>query len=498
MIHDPIAAQSPRASSMSDQPNVLLITTDHWPAALLGVAGHPAIQTPTLDQLARNGTRFTNAYSECPVCIPARRSLLTGTSPRTHGDRSFHTELRLPEIPTIAETFHGAGYQTYAVGKLHVYPPRARAGFDDVLLCEEGRPQYGPTDDYEIYLGEQGLVGQQFLHGMSNNDYVSRPWHLAEEHHVTNWASREMSRTIQRRDPTRPGFWYLSYTHPHPPIAPLQCYLDMYRDIDPGEPVIGSWDCHPHEMPARMNNRLIDSERYDARFIQTARRAFYALCTHIDHQLRVVIGTLREEGLLDNTIILFTADHGDMLGDHGLWAKRLFYEGSAGIPMLLMGCNGDKRVGFQRSDDRLVGIQDIMPTLLDLSGIEPPDSMDGLSMVGDRRRDHLYGEYGEGPEATRMIHEGQHKLIYYAYGNRMQLFDLQEDPKEQVDLIESTSHVDIRERLTKLLISELYGNDSAWQTDGRFVGLPIKSESGPPDRTLSLQRGRHWPVPPQS
>ena len=97
-----------------------------------------------------------------------------------------------------------------------------------------------------------------------------------------------------------------------------------------------------------------------------------------------------------------------------------------------------------------------------------------------------------------MIHEGQHKLIYYAYGNRMQLFDLQEDPKEQVDLIESTSHVDIRERLTKLLISELYGNDSAWQTDGRFVGLPIKSESGPPDRTLSLQRGRHWPVPPQS
>ena len=498
MMHDPIKAQSPRASNPTSQPNVLLITTDHWPASLLGAAGHPAIQTPTLDQLARNGRRFTNAYSECPVCIPARRSLLTGTSPRTHGDRSFQTELCLPHVPTIAETFRDAGYQTYAVGKLHVYPPRSRAGFDDVILCEEGRPQYGPTDDYEIYLGEQGLVGQQFLHGMSNNDYVSRPWHLAEEHHVTNWTSREMSRMIQRRDPTRPGFWYLSYTHPHPPLAPLQCYLDMYRDVDPGAPVVGSWKSERHEMPARMNNRLIDSDRYDDRFIHTARRAFYALCTHIDHQLRVVIGTLREEGVLDNTVILFTADHGDMLGDHGLWAKRLFYEGSAGIPMLLVGCEGDERVGFQRTDDRPVGLQDVMPTLLDLAGIDLPDSMDGLSMVSDRRRDYIYGEYGEGAEATRMIRAGQHKLIYYACGNRRQLFDLGADPREQTDLSDSTEHAGIRERLTGLLVDELYGDDLGWLAERRLVGLPEDSATGSPDRTLSLQRGRHWPVPPQS
>ena len=112
----------------------------------------------------------------------------------------------MPDTPTIAEAFRLAGYQAYAVGKLHVYPPRSRAGFDDVLLSEEGRPQLGPTDDYEIYLGEQGLAGQQFLHGMSNNDYVSRPWHLEERHHVTNWSAREMAKTIQRRDPTRPAF----------------------------------------------------------------------------------------------------------------------------------------------------------------------------------------------------------------------------------------------------------------------------------------------------
>ena len=257
-----------------------------------------------------------------------------GTSPQTHGDRTFSVEMPLPSIPTIADAFCAAGYQAYAAGKLHVYPPRARAGFHDVALCEEGRPQLGPTDDYEIYLGEQGLAGQQFLHGMSNNDYVCRPWHLAEEHHVTNWTTRELARMIQRRDPTRPGFWYLSYTHPHPPLVPPQVYWDLYQALEPDEPRYGNWHRDPASMPRRMNDQLIDSSSYNDAVVRTARRAFYALCTHIDHQLRVVLGTLREEQILDDTIILFLADHGDMLGDHGLWAKRLFYEGSACVPMI--------------------------------------------------------------------------------------------------------------------------------------------------------------------
>ena len=173
---------------MPDQPNVLLISTDHWPAALLGEAGHPVIQTPTLDELARSGVRFSNTYAECPVCIPARRTLMTGTTPRTHGDRVFNETLPMPDVPTMAQTFREAGYQAYAVGKLHVYPQRNRIGFDDVILDEEGRTQYGVTDDYELFLGDQGYAGQQFYHGMSNNQYTARPWHLSEADHVTNWA----------------------------------------------------------------------------------------------------------------------------------------------------------------------------------------------------------------------------------------------------------------------------------------------------------------------
>ena len=169
---------------MSNKPNVLLISTDHWPAALLGAAGHPAIQTPTLDELCRSGVRFRNAYAECPVCIPARRTLMTGTTPRTHGDRVFKDKLTMPEIPTMAQTFRDAGYQAYAVGKLHVYPQRDRIGFDDVILDEEGRVQYGVLDDYELFLGDQGYAGRHFDHGMGNNEYVNRPWHLPDETHA--------------------------------------------------------------------------------------------------------------------------------------------------------------------------------------------------------------------------------------------------------------------------------------------------------------------------
>ena len=123
-----------------DAPSVLLISTDHWPAYLMGGAGHPAIRTPTLDSLAGAGVRYTNAYAECPVCIPARRTLMTGATTRTHGDRVFKVQEPMPQLPTVAQTFRDAGYQAYAVGKLHIFPQRDRIGFDDVILAEEGPP----------------------------------------------------------------------------------------------------------------------------------------------------------------------------------------------------------------------------------------------------------------------------------------------------------------------------------------------------------------------
>ena len=477
------------------RPNVLFVTVDQWPGHLLGIEGHPVVETPTLDQLARNGVRFTRAYSECPICIPARRTMMTGTDPRTHGDRVFQPALRMPDLPTLAGTFGAAGYQTFAVGKLHVYPPRDRIGFDDVLLAEEGRPHLGTVDDHDLFLADRGFPGRQFMHGMSNNDYAWRTWHLPEDCHVTNWATAQMCRTIKRRDPTRPAFWHLSYTHPHPPLVPLASYFERYARREMDLPAMGDWAQDEAALPAalRMVRHFWPALPPDA--LADARRAFYALCTHIDHQLRLVIGTLREEALLDDTIILVTSDHGDLLGDHGLWAKRYLYDGSARVPMILVGpARGG--LGHGRTDDHLVGLQDVMPTLLDLAGIPAPDSCTGLSMVGGRRREVLYAEALDGAKATRMVTDGPHKLIWYPAGNVIQLFDLARDPRELADRADDPAYAPVRRRLEEALVAALYGEDEAWIADGRLAGFPAPEVGPAPNRGLFGQRGLHYPTPP--
>lgn len=465
----------------STPPNVLLVTTDHWPGRLLGHAGHPSILTPTLDSLAAAGTSFPNAYSECPVCVPARHTLMTGLSPRSHGLRDNGGEGR-PAPVSMAQSFRDQGYQAYAVAKMHTKPQRSRFGFDDILLDEEGRAN---PDDYEIFLADQGHGGQRFAGGMSNNEYVWRPWHLPEDCHVTNWATQQMCRTISRKDPSRPAFWYLGYSHPHPPLAPLQAYLDLYREIPIEAPFYGDWAGGVPDLPERRQREIL-----------AIRRAFYALCTHIDHQLRVVIGTMARQGVLDNTIILFTADHGDMLGNHGRWAKRVFFQDAANVPMILSLPAGLQRQEAGTRDPRLVCWADIMPTLHDLCGLPVPGHCDGQSMVNEAPREYLYGECGETrkPSANRMIRRGDYKLIYFPQGNRRLLFHLGKDPKELHDLSEDPAHASALRDLTALLVEELRPLDGDCLSGDALTGLPL-SDAKPDQiyrRGLSGQRGFRW------
>lgn len=487
---------TPQASPTA-RPHVLFLMVDQWAGPLFGHAGHPVIQTPTIDQLTRLGTRFPRAYSESPICIPARRTVMTGLSPRGHGDRSFLPAAPMPQQPLLAQCFRDAGYQAQAIGKLHVFPQRDRIGFDDALLAEEGRPGLGAVDDYDLFLADRGHAGQQFMHGMSNNGYEHRPWHLDESLHVTNWITQAAARAIKRRDPTRPAFWHVSYSHPHPPLVPLQAYLDLYRDAEIDLPVQGDWSRDAQALPPTL--QVIHNywpAAHTAASHRALRRAYYALCTHIDHQIRILIGTLREEGLLDDTVILLTGDHGDMLGQHGLWAKRLFYEASAQVPMVIVGTTGCKRVAQGGVDTRLVGLQDVMPTLLDLAGIAVPASVEGLSMLGTQRRTLLYGECGEQHNASRMLHDGRHKLIWYPAGNVLQLFDLAQDPQELHNLSADAAAAPVRQRLQAALIAQLYGSDLAWVRDGQLVGYAPTGLQLRPDRMLSGQRGVHYPQPP--
>lgn len=480
------------------RPNVLFVTVDQWPGGLLGCAGHPVIETPTIDHLASIGTRFANAYSECPICIPARRTIMTGASPRRHGDRTFQPSLRMPaDMTTLAQAFSRAGYQSQAIGKLHVYPQRDRIGFDDALLAEEGRGALGGPDDYEMFLADKGYAGQQFLHGMSNNEYSWRTWHLPEELHVTNWTTWAAARSVKRRDPTRPALWHVSYTPPHPPLIPLASYLERYRARDVDEPNIADWAVDDERLPYPLKLARDYWSSLPPAQLADMRRAFYALCTHIDHQLRVLIGTLREEQILDDTIILITSDHGDMLGDHGFYAKRMMYEGSAKVPMVLVGAADDKRVGVGVVDERLVGLQDIMPTLLHLCGVAIPNTCEGISMVSqDHQRQTLYAEALAGAKAMRMIRDERYKLIWYPAGSVFQLFDLQTDPHEMCDLSASSDHDHVLSRLQQQLLLELYGEDLEAVDEGGFVGLERPSSASQPNRGLSGQRGLHYPAPP--
>ena len=482
---------------MADKPNVLLICADHWSGLLSRPGGHPVVMTPTLAQLAPNGTWFGNAYSPAPTCIPARRSLMTGMSPRAHGDRVFNEYLPMPDVPTLAQCFRDAGYQAHAVGKLHVYPQRDRIGFDEAIINEEGRHHLGGgSDDWELYLAEQGFAGQEYAAGGSNNDYNTRVWHLPDHLHPTNWATREMCRMVRRRDPGKPAFWYLSFVDPHPPMWPLQAYMDLYRDVPMDPPVIGDWAIDPDSMPYALRVRgagawtsvagINGAPRHE---VDLARRAFYALITHIDHQLRVIIGTLREEGVLDNTIIALTSDHGDMLGDHGRWAKGVMYEMSTKVPLLIVPLFEDARLRVGEKDDRLAELRDVMPTLLELAGVDVPGTVDGRSLLGEEGRDHVYGEHWEGEMATRMVRDHRFKLVYYPVGNRSQLFDLADDPRETHDLSDSAEHTETRHRLTEVLVENLYGPDLEWVRRGKLVGLPDAQPGGRPDRSFGSQRG---------
>ena len=470
--------------------HILFIQVDQWGGAFLGHRGHPVILTPTIDQLARDGVYFDRCYSTCPVCIPARRSLMTGMSPKSHGDRVYRDCLKMPKAATLAETFQRAGYQTVAVGKLHVYPQRNRIGFEEVILQEEGRYEFGEMDDYQAWMGEHGFAGAEFSHGMGNNVYYARPWPLPEETHPTAWTTREMIRQIKRRDPTRPGFFYISYQFPHPPLVPPASYLDMYRSEEMDPEVTGNWVDERFIM-----KEMTESARhYRNMEKRLAKQAYYAQCTYIDHQIRLLIGTLRELSMLNDTLIVFTSDHGEMLFDHNMVGKRSFYENSANIPLILSGKPVETYRG--RKESKLACLEDIMPTLLSACNIPIPDTVEGISLL-DQERDYLFGEISEGTRATRMITDQRFKLIYYPYGNVFQLFDMEKDRQEKCDLSDIPEYGQILNKYKQLLAEQLYGDDLQWIQNGRLVGAVPPEYREKPDYGFSNQRGLHWPQPPR-
>lgn len=484
----------------STRPNVILICADQWRGDCLSSAGHPFVQTPHLDDLARAGTRFTKAYSATPTCVPARVSLFTGQSQERHGRVGYEEGVPFDAAHpvTVAGEFSRAGYHTQAIGKMHVYPERSRVGFDEVVLHDgylhqaraEHRQDFRFFDDYVPWLRRQPGVApdeEYFDSGVNCNSVVARPWDKPERLHPTNWLGTQAIDWMYRRDPTRPFFLYLSFHRPHPPYDPPAWAMEQYAHVPEEELPVGDWieDWEEHRRDGDYQAALA---KLPPSVVRRARQGYYGLMTQVDLQVNRILESLGDFGIRDNTVIAFTSDHGEMMGDHQMFRKALPYEGSARVPLIIH----DPRTPSGGTVDHVVELRDVMPTLLDLAGIDIPDSVDGASLAtaliggGTAPRDHLHGEHTYFGQSIQWITDGRLKYVWASGTGREQLFDLDVDPGELHNLIGDPGYAEQELLCRGRLIGALRGREEGFVQDGELVpGAPVVT-------TLAAARQRVW------
>ena len=423
---------------MPDRPNIILIMTDQQRGDCLGIEGHTALQTPNLDWIARTGTHFRRGYSECPSCIPARRCLMTGTAPAANGMVGYGGAEWYP-AHTLAGELTKAGYQTEMIGKLHLQPLHKRFGFEHMQLADATR---GKDNEYVEWLQKQHGrmdVDPGMAHGIASNGWVGRPHHLPEEQMHTFWCIDRAMGFLKKRDPSAPFFLNISMIDPHPPLTPPSVYYDRYIDRELPDPVVGDW-APEFDGPQKGLDPNASEICLDKHDMQCSRAAYYGMINFIDEQ----IGRLYQYAsrALNDCLILFTSDHGEMLGDHNLFRKTWPYEASARVPFI---ARAPRSWGLpsEVQCDSPVGIQDIMPTFLDAAGVDIPETCTGKSLLPIMRgeassvREVLHGEHSgcyANDQGNQYITDGKHKYIWYTQTGREHLFNLEDDPDECRDL----------------------------------------------------------------
>ena len=480
------------------RPNLILICVDQMRADALGIAGNEHIDTPNLDQLARSGNHFTRAYSSTPTCVPARVAMFTGQSPARHGRYGYREGICFPSAHpvTLQSVLGEAGYQTFGVGKMHVYPDRARCGFDEVLLHDGflhtsrrlSRGSSAANDDYVDFLRrETGDPRADYQDtGIGCNAMTARPWEREERLHPTRWVADESFRFLERRDPTRPFLLYMSFHRPHAPFDPPGWLWDKYRARPGPRRRMGDWvsgfDEHrrDHGVEAEFGAQK-ESVHEDVR------AGYYGSIEFIDLQINRLRERLSDEGLAEETIIAFVSDHGEMLGDHDMYRKSVAYEGSARIPFLLH-IPPALREGWGESGDvdAIAELRDVMPTLLDAAGVQIPESVDGRSLrpsLADREpvREHLHGEHligSLGRHSMQWIRSERYKYVWLSGDGHEQLFDLEADPGEQRDLAADPAHAQQLARHRAWLVEQLRGREEGYVDGDQLVaGRTPQSEA---------------------
>ncbi len=484
-----MVAQGPKPGS---RPNVLFVMTDQQRADCWGAAGNRLIHTPNMDRIAQEGVRFRSAYSATPTCTPARSALLTGLSPWHHGmlgyaDMAQRYPLEKPQA------MRDAGYYTMTIGKNHYSPVRNGHGYQNMLLDEHCPCGNGPAalaaaaakgpverSDYDSWFAHEAPLADPHATGLWWNDFEGKPFALPERLHPTTWTGDSAVRFLSDYNQREPFFLKVSFIRPHSPYDPPERFMKRYAEADLPTAQVGKWASR-HE--ARNSDRNdIWHGKLDAATIRKSRQAYYGCISQVDEQIGRIFETLERRNLLEETLIVFTSDHGDMSGDHNLWRKSYGYDASARIPMAMRWPKGLIAAERGQEMDQPVELRDLLPTFLDAAGTSPSRPIDGRSLLGlvrskgagwrefiDLEHDICYSPSNHWNGMT----DGKWKYLFHAMDGEEQLFDLSRDPHELSDLAGDSTHAGELRRWRQRLLAHFEERGAPFLDHGR-LGLRVK------------------------
>jgi choline-sulfatase len=466
--------------SGDDRPNVLFVMTDQQRADTIAALGNERIHSPNFDRLVERGVSFTNAYSQCPVCVPARHNVRTGREMPTTGcyanggpvTDAGEIEDRCGDF--LPRRMADLGYRTFGVGKFHTEPTYADLGYESQRYSEEtyGSDENWARDDYAAWIREAHPEYDhvEMLHGeRTEMYYMPQASPLAAEHTVEAWAADRAVEEIERGG-ERPFFGLVSFVGPHPPLAPPTPYNRLYDPREMPDPVRGDRATdHMDEQLPWMNHIIWatdESGTVDDLRRRTCWARYYGELSYIDAQLGRILDAVAARDDAENTVICFFSDHGEHLGDHHAWQKESFFEQAARVPFLV---SWPAALPAGETRDDLVCLTDLFGIATRAAGeAEPRDGIDLLGTLGGEAapRDRLCGYYGA-PGSRRfktMVREGEWKYVFMANGGREQLFDLAADPDECENL--AAERTGVRDRLRDAAASALRERGVADALDG--------------------------------
>jgi choline-sulfatase len=467
--------------------NILMIMADQMAAGVLGAAGHPAVMTPHLDRLAAAGARFDNCYCNSPLCVPSRASMLTGRLPSAI--QSFDNGSELPaSVPTFVHALRRGGYRTALSGKMHFIGPDQLHGFEDRLTPDIYPAAVDWTPDWGRGLyANPGTSARRLTRSgpRANNDQI------VYDEKVTAAGIDYLAKLAGDRDPF---FLCVSFTHPHCPFeAPPEQWAQYEgRPIDP--PAAGP-DPVVHEFNHWINvHHELDVYQPDEETILRSRRAYYAMVSYVDAKVGQLLDALQRTGRADGTIVLFTSDHGEMLGEHGMWFKRTFFDGAAKAPLIIRHPAGRRGL----CESHVVSLVDLFPTILDLADLSAAKNEPAFANHVGRTffpalfsqpvewKDEAICEYcGEGTiQPMRLVRWGDFKYVFVP-GCAPLLFNLRTDPLEQHNVAGQTDLAAIQAELHRSLLRD-------WDCE-KLSARIRQSQAERIALSEALRRGRQFP-----